>query len=591
MFPYFLTLLLFSMSWISRRVFYPTSKRYMKLPETINAFGTAFQAAYITLLLTTIEPFRCYPHPNGLKSVAKFPDIICGEASHSGMATIAIFAILPLICFILFYVYQVYTIPTLSLNDPEFFRPIKFILARFHAGAWYWGVIFLVRNFFVTIGTLIDPGHPFKQTIFGICVLMAYNFFQVAVWPWRSRAINILDSLQTTCVTVMLSSALPLIGKSDTQTRTQAGFLIMFAFLLSFVSLFGYIMWILFDWFVTRRSPTYAINAELRKYKKAESLYIRLLHLSEKILTEVKEHDVREFVYNITDIDFSRMERMMHMLCVELIPHHGSFVHQQHGGQSYMNRRARANLVLSVESRKTRVSKESDSGLAKALGLLEELEPDHNFKQHYSSPNPSSKITGSAFNLFDTSSTSSMMNNVNSGTRNTPNPMRKTMAGAFQGKVLAGGKISPTKVGAAPAYFDISGSGDNNISSANSTNSSTGNSNKNLLKKHQKNNNYNLPENVEMTNRQDPVTYQNTTGSVEWSPDDVDKRDSFTVRQRPSAAGNTPNSKKSGKMKRPSEPAERLSEGDEIRPDTPTVDFVRKVHSTLSEIWTGHKTV
>lgn len=132
--PYVILGGLLGVSWLSRRV-YPETKNparfRMRYHETVNVVGTLFQALFIALLLFLLHPFRCYEHPNGMKSMVKYPHIVC-DSGEDGMYGIMVaislsVMVLVILPFFVFYVYHIIRMPELSLVDPEHLRTTKFI--------------------------------------------------------------------------------------------------------------------------------------------------------------------------------------------------------------------------------------------------------------------------------------------------------------------------------------------------------------------------------------------------------------------------------------------------------------------------------
>ncbi|CAK9003546.1 unnamed protein product, partial [Durusdinium trenchii] len=62
--------------------FLPTEHRWI-LPKTQSTCGAFLQVGFSTMSATALAPMMCYKHPNGLRSVLKYPEIICGSDEHS----------------------------------------------------------------------------------------------------------------------------------------------------------------------------------------------------------------------------------------------------------------------------------------------------------------------------------------------------------------------------------------------------------------------------------------------------------------------------------------------------------------------------
>ena len=51
--------------------------------------GAFLQVGFSTMSATALAPMMCYQHPNGLRSILKYPGVICGSAEHDAMLAIA----------------------------------------------------------------------------------------------------------------------------------------------------------------------------------------------------------------------------------------------------------------------------------------------------------------------------------------------------------------------------------------------------------------------------------------------------------------------------------------------------------------------
>ena len=56
--------------------------------KTVSTCGAFLQVGFSTMSATSLAPMMCYKHPNGLRSVLKYPDIICGSDEHTAMLVI-----------------------------------------------------------------------------------------------------------------------------------------------------------------------------------------------------------------------------------------------------------------------------------------------------------------------------------------------------------------------------------------------------------------------------------------------------------------------------------------------------------------------
>ena len=67
--------------------------------------------------------------------------------------------------FIALYIYLIYKLPDNCQQDQQILEAYRFIIYRFRPDYWYWGVIYLIRNGFMTFTTIIDSANPY-----GFCI-------------------------------------------------------------------------------------------------------------------------------------------------------------------------------------------------------------------------------------------------------------------------------------------------------------------------------------------------------------------------------------------------------------------------------------
>jgi len=324
---YFTGLLLYSMSVVSRTIFPKESWKYMRPEAVFNTWGTVYQALFVTIVLVVMSPFRCYEHPDGTSSMSGAPSIICTEGDHTYMQVVAIIALctqsLP---FIAMYAYMVTVIPKRSLSDPRYAIKWKFIVYRFHAGAWYYGLAFLIRNFLVALSTTLDASQPFTQALFLGVVLLFFLLMQVLVWPWKSQLLNIIDMLQTSLVLLMILSAMALVDNTDTD---GPGVVCATCWFLCV----GLIATFLIH--QTTMQAKLDCNAENKKIaseaeaarNKIRANKIRIIFESYSLIPEaLRDETMMNFVTGVSEIDHGRLNKTLFMMAVEMFPDRGTIL-------------------------------------------------------------------------------------------------------------------------------------------------------------------------------------------------------------------------------------------------------------------------
>ena len=230
--------------------------------------GAVFRPHCVAPGMTIIQPIRCFPHPDGSMSVVDSPDILCGEDQHIFLLVVAFLAFATfLLGFFLWYIHSIYILPVRSLTDKNYAPAIKFIIYRFHNGAWWWGGVFILRAISVATVTLINPSYPYTQTLILALVLLFFLCLQIGAWPWRTHGLNFLDASVTVCVLAMVISASSLAangGDVDRETRTRVGYVCL-GFWMAAVSIVGvYFCWQLADFLVNDTTFTTKLGERFR---------------------------------------------------------------------------------------------------------------------------------------------------------------------------------------------------------------------------------------------------------------------------------------------------------------------------------------
>jgi len=66
---------------------FPKGKRW-EWPKVCSTMGAFLQVCFSTMSATSLAPMMCYKHPNGQRSLLKYPGVFCGSADHGAMLVI-----------------------------------------------------------------------------------------------------------------------------------------------------------------------------------------------------------------------------------------------------------------------------------------------------------------------------------------------------------------------------------------------------------------------------------------------------------------------------------------------------------------------
>eukprot|EP00438_Fugacium_kawagutii_P006372 Skav220759 [mRNA] locus=scaffold2521:70811:72156:+ [translate_table: standard] len=96
-------------------------KYHWEVPKVVSTMGAFLQVGFSTMSATALAPMMCYQHPNGLRSILKYPGVICGSDEHSTMLAIAwVLLVVFVFGFVALCAYSVYMVIRLQALLPQF---------------------------------------------------------------------------------------------------------------------------------------------------------------------------------------------------------------------------------------------------------------------------------------------------------------------------------------------------------------------------------------------------------------------------------------------------------------------------------------
>jgi len=186
-----------------------------RMPSLIGVVGTIFMVFLTPIVNTAISPLQCRLHPNDLRTVVRFPTIVCGQdAEHDAVLVLAlVFMILPL-GFVTAACYVVYIFPRrMQMLDIRFLHAFAFLLFRFKVEVHWYTVFFILRNMLVALCPTLPEGLP---QVIAMVILFVVSLTAVAVFfPWRNDKANYLDIIVTSNMIILLCGSGFLVRKAD----------------------------------------------------------------------------------------------------------------------------------------------------------------------------------------------------------------------------------------------------------------------------------------------------------------------------------------------------------------------------------------
>ena len=168
-----------------------------------------YAALIITQVNSAVGPFRCSPHPNGLRTMQGYHAVVCDfAAEHLQLCLLGVaIGLIPLGFLSLCSSMLLIELPKrVNSGDVTFVRSCRFLIFRFHPGYEVFALILLARNILFACAPMLQwpsVSVVIMESLLG-CSIALTTYFK----PWKTRAAIVLDIL----VNASLQSVL-LIGK------------------------------------------------------------------------------------------------------------------------------------------------------------------------------------------------------------------------------------------------------------------------------------------------------------------------------------------------------------------------------------------
>eukprot|EP00434_Breviolum_minutum_P025478 symbB.v1.2.022512.t1/scaffold2002.1/size92861/6 len=205
--------------WALSRCF--SQNRYLKrwiFPYTFNTIGVFLQAGFASVCAIALQPMMCYSHPNGFRSILKFPSTFCGGNEHLVMLLIGVVLLLVFVlgflgvCFI-----AIWKLPSWSLAQEHLphgygkehrkVEAFRFLTGKFRVDFWWFGVLLLLRGLLISIVIVIATDVQRAQATLAAVILVTYLVMQSKFWPWKARSINVADASLNSCLVILISQS------------------------------------------------------------------------------------------------------------------------------------------------------------------------------------------------------------------------------------------------------------------------------------------------------------------------------------------------------------------------------------------------
>jgi len=185
-------------------------------PKTFNSVGQVWQALYITISLVAFLPFQCYSHPNGKLSILQFPHVICWEEGYSRwFGTGVFFTLLYGVGFFGACLYANIVAVRRTAQSPVYLQYFRFLFFRFRVDKWFWGTVLMIRSLLISLVPIAGAGDGNLQILYFGMVLAIFVPLQCYVMPWKTKILNLADTIVMIMLWLILIAASAFTEKAE----------------------------------------------------------------------------------------------------------------------------------------------------------------------------------------------------------------------------------------------------------------------------------------------------------------------------------------------------------------------------------------
>jgi hypothetical protein len=160
-----------------------------------NVFGSILFTFFGAVAAMALDLFKCNGNPNQERTLASDASIVCYNSdTWQSLLGLSVACVLFYILGLLAVLSWVLYVAMWRYREPEFRARWKFLFIKYRHGAWWWGLVFLFKNFLVNLAFVIMPA-PAYQFYFSMITVTVYTFVVMLVGPYRSSLANLFDAI------------------------------------------------------------------------------------------------------------------------------------------------------------------------------------------------------------------------------------------------------------------------------------------------------------------------------------------------------------------------------------------------------------
>eukprot|EP00434_Breviolum_minutum_P042683 symbB.v1.2.038008.t1/scaffold5375.1/size55718/2 len=177
--------------------------------KVVSCIGAFLQVGFSTMSATSLVPMMCYKHPNGLRSILKYPGVLCGSGDHDLMLVIGwILLTVFVLGFVALCSYAVSMVPKWSAQRQDHLvAAVRFLVFRFRLDSWWFGVPLLVRGPLINLPVVLATDFPPIQVVCIAMILTTMMVLQMLSWPWKVPMLNLTDCIVGFCMVLLVTTS------------------------------------------------------------------------------------------------------------------------------------------------------------------------------------------------------------------------------------------------------------------------------------------------------------------------------------------------------------------------------------------------
>jgi len=161
--------------------------------QVINVGGSIMFSFFNAIASMSLFIFKCAGNPNGKQTLVGDASVICFESDEwASVLGIVIGCLLVYVVGLGGVLVRTLWVAPAYFADSGFQMRWKFLFIKFHAAAYWWGIVYLAKNLFVTMAFVVAYS-GIAQIYFALVVILAYHASATLVMPYRWLSANLFQ--------------------------------------------------------------------------------------------------------------------------------------------------------------------------------------------------------------------------------------------------------------------------------------------------------------------------------------------------------------------------------------------------------------